>query len=73
MQGNKYIVTDARGPLQIVHLNGAGRCGILMHGDVASVFTTWKRAKGAINRNLKYIDKRRYNWDKNYRIMRLVA
>ena len=70
-----YIVTGDMGAMELAlrpyHDSPRPRGGILVSGDVASVFTTRKRAKGAIARTRRYAAANNYRWASSYRISRL--
>ncbi len=60
---HQYIVKGQRGLLELCYGDDNPRGGVLMYGDVATVFPSWESAKRAIDRSARYSKAKGFNWE----------
>ena len=58
-----YIVTGKLGPMEIGHYNETPRGGVLVKGDVVTLFKSAAAARRAIERTKEYEGANRLRWD----------
>lgn len=68
------VINDQQHPMELAHYHDTPKAGVLMMGDVCTLFTTYARAYGAKDRTRVYAYHHNYDWGvASFKIRRVVS